>query len=114
LQKSIKKVAILADKTKSQVVFDKKGSSLTVLSEDKDYNNLAVETLTISGQGDDLKIGFNTRFLNELFSHLHCEIVKIEMSKPNRAGIITPMGGKDENESILILVMPVMINDSVY
>lgn len=111
LQKSIKRIAIFANKTTSQVVFDKKGNSLTILSEDKDYNNKAVETLTIIGQGDDLKIGFNARFLNELFSHLDCEKVKIEMSKPNRAGIITPIGSNDENESILMLVMPVMISN---
>jgi DNA polymerase-3 subunit beta len=50
-----------------------KGNSLTILSEDKDYNNKAVETLTIIGQGDDLKIGFNARFLNELLSNLESE-----------------------------------------
>ena len=109
LLKSIKRIAIFANKTTSQVVFDKKGNSLTILSEDKDYNNKAVEMLTVIGDGDDLKIGFNARFLNELLSHLDCEKVKIEMSKPNRAGVITPVETKDENESILMLVMPVMI-----
>jgi DNA polymerase III sliding clamp (beta) subunit (PCNA family) len=48
---------------------------LTILSEDKDYNNKAVETLTIIGQGDDLKIGFNARFLNELLSNLESESI---------------------------------------
>jgi DNA polymerase III sliding clamp (beta) subunit (PCNA family) len=50
-----------------------KGNSLTILSEDKDYNNKA-ETLTI-GQGDDLKIGFNARFLSELLSNLESESI---------------------------------------
>jgi hypothetical protein len=42
-------------------VFDK-GNSLTILSEDKDYNNKAVETLTIKDKAMICKIGFNARF----------------------------------------------------
>jgi DNA polymerase-3 subunit beta len=109
LLKSIKRIAIFANKSTSQVVFDKKGNSLTILSEDKDYNNKAVETLTCIGQGNDLRIGFNARFLSDLLTNLESEKVLIEMSMPNRAGIITPVGSKDENESILMLVMPVLI-----
>lgn len=110
LLKSIKRIAIFANKTSNQVVFDKKGNSLTILSEDKDYNNKAVETLTCVGNGNDLKIGFNARFLAEMLSNLTSDKIKIEMSAANRAGIITPVEAKDENESILMLVMPVLIS----
>lgn len=110
LLKSIKRISIFASKTTHQLIFDKKGNSLTILSEDKDYNNKAVETLTIVGDGNDLKIGFNARFLVEMLSNLTSDKIKIEMSAPNRAGVITPVEAKDENESILMLVMPVMIS----
>lgn len=111
LLRSIKRISIFANKSSHQVIFDKKGNSLTILSEDKDYNNKAVETLTIVGDGNDLKIGFNARFLAEMLSNLTSDKIKIEMSAPNRAGIITPITKSDENEneSILMLVMPVMI-----
>jgi DNA polymerase-3 subunit beta len=29
---------------------------------------------------------------------------------PNRAGILTPLDGVDENEQVTMLVMPVMLN----
>ena len=34
----------------------------------------------------------------------------LEMSAPNRAGIILPLDGQEENEDTLMLVMPVMLN----
>lgn len=110
LLKSIKRISIFANKASHQVVFDKKGNSLTIFSEDKDYNNKAVETLTCKGDGDDLKIGFNARFMAEMLSNLSCNTVTIEMSQPNRAGIIIPKETVDESESIMMLVMPVLIS----
>jgi len=109
LLKSIKRISIFSDRTTHQLVFDKKGNSLTIFTEDKNYSNQAKETLTIMGDGEDLVIGFNARFLGEMLSNLTSEKVKIEMSKPNRAGIITPMVTSEEEDSILMLVMPVMV-----
>ena len=36
--------------------------------------------------------------------------VKLEMSAPNRAGILTPVGNENEAEDLLMLLMPVMLN----
>lgn len=57
-----------------------------------------------------MEIGFNSRFLIEMLSNLDTDEVNIEMSAPNRAGILTPATGNDENEQVLMLVMPVMLN----
>ena len=57
-----------------------------------------------------MQIGFNSRFLTEMLSNLNSNEVLIEMSLPNRAGILTPINGVDEGEFITILEMPVMLN----
>lgn len=57
-----------------------------------------------------MQIGFNSRFLSEMLSNLNANDVQIEMSLPNRAGILTPIDGTDDGEEILMLVMPVMLN----
>ena len=62
-------------------------------------------------QGDDLQIGFNSRFIIEMLNNLTVDEVSLAMSLPNRAGIITPIDGTDEGEQITMLVMPVMLND---
>ena len=57
-----------------------------------------------------MEIGFNAKFLIEMLNNLSGDEVTIEMSTPNRAGILFP-SVKDENEDILMLVMPVMLNN---
>jgi DNA polymerase-3 subunit beta len=57
-----------------------------------------------------MEIGFNSRFLIDMLNNLNCTEVSLEMSAPNRAGIIRPVDGGDEGEDLLMLVMPVMLN----
>ena len=58
-----------------------------------------------------MQIGFNSRILIEMLSNLSSEEVKLELSLPNRAGILTPTKSDSENEEITMLVMPVMLNN---
>jgi DNA polymerase III subunit beta len=48
----------------------------------------------------------------EMLSNLDSEQIRINMSAPNKAGLIQP-AEKDKNEDILMLVMPVMLNQYV-
>ncbi|HVW14537.1 MAG TPA: DNA polymerase III subunit beta [Mucilaginibacter sp.] len=106
---SLSRVAIYANKTTHQVRLKITGSELNISSEDIDFANEAHERLTCQYDGDDIEIGFNARFLIEMLKNLDCEEVMLEMSTPNRAGLLLPVGG-DENEDVLMLVMPVMLN----
>ncbi|MFN5294862.1 MAG: DNA polymerase III subunit beta [Flavobacteriales bacterium] len=110
LQSSIKRVSIFANKTTHQVRLKVGGSELNISAEDLDFANEAQERLTCSYAGDDMEIGFNSRFLNEMLTNLDSENVNIEMSAPNRAGIITQVESDNAGEDILMLVMPVMLN----
>jgi len=58
-----------------------------------------------------MQIGFNSRFLTEMINNLNSDNVQLEMSLPNRAGILTPIDGLDEGEHVTMLVMPVMLNN---
>ena len=46
-----------------------------------------------------------------MLGNLESDYVKLEMSLPNRAGILTPVDGLEDGEEITMLVMPVMLND---
>ncbi|MCB0478509.1 MAG: DNA polymerase III subunit beta [Crocinitomicaceae bacterium] len=106
---SIKRVSIFANKSTNQVKLKMAGSELTISAEDLDFSNEASERLTCVYDGDDMEIGFNSRFIIEMLQNLETDNVIIEMSEPNRAGIILP-AESSENEDILMLVMPVMLN----
>ncbi|MFM8347481.1 MAG: DNA polymerase III subunit beta, partial [Bacteroidota bacterium] len=77
-----------------------------------DFSNEANERLSCEHEGGDIEIGFSARFLVEILSNLDCEQVRLNMSAPNKAGLLVP-AEKDKNEDILMLVMPVMLNQYV-
>lgn len=108
---SVRRVSIFSNKTTHQVRLKIAGAELNISAEDMDYSNKAEERLTCSYQGDDMQIGFNSRFLIEMLGNLASEDVMLEMSLPNRAGILTPVDGLDPGEKITMLVMPVMLNN---
>lgn len=107
---SLKRIAIYANKTTHQVRLKMAGSELQISAEDLDFSNEANERLACEFEGADLEIGFNAKFLVEMLTNLDCEQIDIDMSQPNKAGLISPHI-KDNNEDILMLVMPVMLNN---
>ena len=111
LLNSTKRVSIFSNKTTHQIRLKINGNELIISAEDLDYSNKAEERLICSYNGDDMQIGFNSRFLIEMLSNLSSEEVKLELSLPNRAGILTPTKSDSENEEITMLVMPVMLNN---
>ena len=108
---SVRRVSIFSNKTTHQVRLKIAGAELQISAEDFDYSNKAEERLDCEYQGDDLQIGFNSRFLIEMLNNLSCSEIKLSMSLPNRAGIITPLDNIDKGEDITMLVMPVMLNE---
>ncbi|MEZ7944591.1 MAG: DNA polymerase III subunit beta [Flavobacteriaceae bacterium] len=110
-QNSVRRVSIFSSKTTHQIRLKMAGTELNISAEDLDFSNKADERLSCDYQGDDMQIGFNSRFLSEMLSNLTSSEVLIEMSLPNRAGILTPIDGTDEGEKITMLVMPVMLNN---
>lgn len=111
LLSSVRRVSIYSNRTTHQIRLKIAGAELNISAEDVDYSNKAEERLSCSYQGDDMQIGFNSRFLIEMLGNLSSDDVTLEMSLPNRAGILTPADGLDEGEHITMLVMPVMLNN---
>jgi DNA polymerase-3 subunit beta len=56
-----------------------------------------------------MQIGYNSRFLTEMLTNLQSDMIMLEMSLPNRAGILTPVDGLEEGETVTMLVMPVCL-----
>jgi len=108
---SVRRVSIFSSKSTHQIRLKMAGTELKISAEDIDFSNKADERLQCSYEGDDMQIGFNSRFLLEMLNNLSSTDVMLEMSLPNRAGILTPLDGLEEGENITMLVMPVMIGN---
>lgn len=109
---SLKRISIYANKTTHQVRLKITGSELQVSAEDLDFSNEANERLSCEHEGEDIEIGFNAKFLVEMLTNLDTDQIKLSMSAPNKAGVINP-AEKEKGEDILMLVMPVMLNQYV-
>jgi len=110
LLNSVKRVSIFSSRSTYQVVLRIAGSELKIMAEDLDFSNEAVERLTCNYTGEDIEIAFNSKFFIEMLNNVDSQEIVLEMSAPNRAGILLPHNSPNESEEILMLVMPVMIN----
>ena len=110
LNAAIKRVAIFSSKATHQIRFKINGQELVLTAEDLDYSNEAKERLTCNYSGEDMEIGFSSKFFQEMLANLSQNEIQLEMSAPNRAGIITPVDNQNADEDILMLLMPVMLN----
>lgn len=109
LTTSVNRVSILSSKETHQMRLGFKGNELTISAEDKETSKNGNEVLTCSYNGNDFAIGFNSKFLLEMLKNTTSEQVTLEMSEPNRAGILMPLDGQEDGEELLMLVMPVML-----
>ncbi len=106
---ALRRVSIFGSKSTHQVRFKISGQELILSAEDIDFSSEAKERLSCNFDGDDIEIGFNSKFMLEMLNTLESENINVELSQPNRAGIIHPDDNDTENEDILMLIMPVML-----
>ncbi len=107
---AVKRIAIFANQQTHQIKLKIAGSELNIMSEDIEKASEAHETLACEFDGEDMEIGFNSKFLTELISNLESDEVLFKLSIPSRAGLIVPKEN-EENEDILMLIMPMMLNN---
>ena len=108
---TVRRISIFANKTTHQIKLKMSGAELKISAQDLDYSNSGEERLDCQYNGDDMEIGFNSRFLIEMLSNLNSKDVQLAMSMPNRAGILTPIDGLEDGEEVIMLVMPVMLGN---
>lgn len=105
---AIKRASIMSNKSTNQVRFKLSANILHLHAEDTEYANKADMQIPCDYNGEDINIGFSSKFLTEMLTILGSDDITMKMSQPNRPGIIEPLDGLEENESILMLSMPVI------
>lgn len=109
LYNSLRRVSLFANQASNLAKLSFAGNQLTVSAQDIDFSISAYETLNCQYEGDEMDIGFKSGFLLDILSNIGSTEVVVEMSDPSRAGILTPFENENENEDILMLIMPMMV-----
>lgn len=108
LLNSIRRASIMSNKSTNQVRFKLSGNILHLHAEDTEFANKADMQIPCDYNGEDINIGFSSKFLTEMLSVLSADDITMKMSQPNRPGIIEPIDGLEDEEKILMLSMPVI------
>ncbi|TVQ66356.1 MAG: DNA polymerase III subunit beta [Balneolaceae bacterium] len=106
---TVRRVSVFSSSTTRQIRLLLQKDKLTIRAEDLDMSSEAKETISCDYNSDEMEIGFNARYLADVLSNVDGDEARFEFSSPNRAGIVKPAGEK-EHETMLMLVMPVMLN----
>lgn len=106
---TIKRVAVFSNQASNLIKLSLKGNQLTVSAQDIDFSVSGRETLNCQYEGNDMEIGFKSSFLLEILSNLNASEVLMELSDPSRAGLLYPAEKEEENEDVLMLLMPMMV-----
>ena len=108
-QSALRRVNVFSNKSTNQVALNISGSDLQLASQDVDFSQEGNERMKCQYDGEDMMIAFNAKFLIEMLGALEGKDVVVSLSTPTKAGIIKPIS-QTENEEVLMLVMPLMLN----
>ncbi len=107
---SLRRVSVFSSQASNLVKLDLARNQITVSAQDIDFSISAYEKLQCQYDGEEMEIGFKSTFLIEILNNLASREVIMELSDPSRAGLLLPVEKDSDDEDLLMLLMPMMIN----
>lgn len=106
LSDSVKRVAMFANKTTSQIKLDIKANQVKIYGSDMDFSKQAIEKLNATHEGDDIDIGAKADYFHLCLSTISDDNVTITFGDKTR-----PMLFKDKVcPNKIVLLMPMLTN----
>ncbi|MBB4034508.1 DNA polymerase-3 subunit beta [Dysgonomonas hofstadii] len=107
---ALKRVSVFSNQASNLIRLQLSDRSIVVSAQDIDFSTAAEETIPCEYTGTPMNIGFKSSFLIEILNNIPSTDISLELSDPSRAGLIIPTEN-EENEDLLMLLMPMMLND---
>ncbi len=107
---TVKRMMLFSTSTSKQVKLSINNNDLEISAEDIDHGSNAKEKVFCEYNGDPMDIGFNTSYMNDILLHINKNEVIFKLHSPTKACIIEPLEN-DENEELMLLLMPVRLNN---
>lgn len=107
---AVKRVSVFSNPSSNLVKMQLSEDKIIITAQDIDYLTAAEELIACQYSGNAMSIGFKAPFLVDILNNIPSTEVIIELSDSSRAGIIIPVEN-EENEEMLTLIMPMMLND---
>lgn len=107
---TLKRVAIFANQSTSLVKISISTNKMDLTSQDIDFSTSAEESISCQYEGEMINIGFKAQFIIDIVNNLETQEIMLELADPSRAGLFLPVENS-EGEDLLMLLMPMLIND---
>ena len=107
---ALRRVSIFSSQASSLIKLRMQENQIVISAQDIDFSTSAEETQVCQYAGAAMSIGFKSTFLIDILNNISADEVVIELADPSRAGVIIPVE-QEENEDLLMLLMPMMLND---
>lgn len=111
LLSSIKRMLLFSPTNSRKVKFSIRQNNLEISAEDIDQGAFAKENILCQYEGEDLDIGFNSSYVNDILSHLQNEEEIYFMLHSSTKAVIVRTDKKKEDEDLMMLLMPVRLNN---
>jgi len=110
LLNALKRVSVFSNQGSNLIKLDIRDNQINISAQDIDFSISAEETISCQFADEAIRIGFKSAFLIEIIGNISSSDVILELTDPSRAGIILPFEN-EENEEVLMLLMPMLLND---
>lgn len=107
---ALRRILVFSNAATPLVKFRIEPGRLEVSTRDADYRRSGVESLLCDFNNQFLEMGFRGTLLIDLLNNMDDEELLFKMADPSRASIVVP-AHDSEGEEVVMLVMPMMIND---
>ena len=107
---ALKRVSVFSSAASSLIKLRLDMNTIQISGQDIDFSTSAEETLMCQYEGNQMSIGFKSTFLIDILNNISSQEVVMELADPSRAGVIVPVE-QNEDEDLLMLLMPMMLND---
>jgi DNA polymerase-3 subunit beta len=110
LLSALRRVQPFANDSSNLIRFHVEDGTLQLDAEDYDFSKTATERMSCAYNGQPMSIGFKGSSFIEILGNFSCPEVIIQLADPSRAGLVLP-SEQPENQDVLMLMMPMLIND---
>ena len=109
--KSVRKISSVASRGQQLISFNFFENKVLLVGKDIDYATSGKDEIPCQYEGDKIRIGFKASVIEDMLKVMYSQNVQLELSDPSRAGLIVPYENENIEEEIIMLAMPLMIND---
>ncbi len=107
---ALKRVSVFCNQSSGLMKVHLENNLMKLTGQDNEYSTSAEENLYCEYNNSPISVGFSCQFMLEIAAILDNENLTLQLADPSRPGIIVP-AEQDENEEVLMLLMPMMLND---